>query len=619
MIINSNFLFLLVAGSMLIPSIGCAQNAPAAPATATKPSFGTLLQTDFENGGWAELQPAAVGTINVAGSTQASQALAGATLASGPLPISNSETNLGKLTLAFNLSASAAKPIAVRVESFDANKARTGALETTIYPAAPDFYQRYALELSSFQPSGAGKFAPDAPFIAFTMMPDKANWQGIAQPEIRLDNVQFAKPAYYVSEKGSDTNDGRTEATAFANPQKAVDAAQPGDIIAVMNGTYAPRDQQEGIAFFRRAGTAASWISLKNYPGHTPTFALSNAWAAVRIGRPKSAIPEGDNSPALAYLEVRGLHVRGEGDVAKTKYPDAIAKASPLTNGNGMMVGGGDEPNKPHHLRFADNVVEFCPGAGIGPGESDWVTIENNVVRNNSWTTQYGTSGISINGGSNFDGTTGGYRVLIANNKTFGNRTFEIWKQVGKISDGNGIIIDVNQNKKAPENERYSGRTLIANNLTVGNGGSGIHAFKSKGVDIINNTAYFNGASPELKWGQVFVQQCEDVRILNNIGVAPLGQPINSVGPKAGDQNSTGVVRANNIWFGGDGNPITGEGDVLADPMFVNATTDWSEANFQLAPNSPALDAGKATAVTPSLGLGEQPRGDKPSIGAYQK
>ena len=316
---------------------------------------------------------------------------------------------------------------------------------------------------------------------------------------------------------------------------------------------------------------------------------------------------------------MRGLHVRGEGDVAKAKYPDAIGKASPLTNGNGIMVGGGDEPNKPHHLRFADNVVEFCPGAGIGPGEADWVSIENNVARNNSWTTQYGTSGISINGGSNFDGTSGGYRVLIAGNKTFGNRTFEIWKQVGKISDGNGIIIDVNQNKKVPENERFSGRTLVCNNLTVGNGGSGIHAFKSRAVDIINNTAYGNGASPELKWGQIFVQQCDDIRILNNIGVAPAGQPINSVGPGTGDQNSTNIVRASNIWFGGDANPLLGEGDKLADPMFVNATTDWEKANFQLAPGSPALNAGKATAVTPILGMGEQPRGDRPSIGAYQK
>ena len=610
------FLGLLVFVSA---TTSCVAQAAALP-TKSKPSVGTLLQTDFENGGWADLQPAAVGTIDVAGSRQPSQALASATeIASGPLPIANTETNLGKLTLAFNLSASAAKPVMVRVESFDQNKKRSGGLQTTIYPAAPNFYQRFALELSDFAPDGEGKFAPAAPFIAFTFAADEANWQGVEKPEIRLDNVDFAKPAYYVSEKGSDTNDGRTEQTPFANPQKAIDVAQPGDIIVVMNGTYKPRGQQEGVAFFRRPGAAAVWITLKNYPGQTPLFALSNAWAAVRIGHPKGSIVEGDNAPALAYLEVRGLHVRGEGDVAPEKYPDAIGKASPLTNGNGLMADGRDEPNKPHHLRFADNLVEFCPGGGIAPNETDWVSIENNVVRNNSWTTIYGTSGISVNGGANFDGSTGGTRVLVAGNQTFGNRTFVPWAAVKKISDGNGIIIDLNQNKKLPENQRFSGRTLVCNNLTVGNGGSGIHAFKSKSVDIINNTAYGNGASPELKWGQIFVQQAEDVRIINNIGVAPKGQPVNSVGPGTGDQNSTGIVRAGNIWFGGDGAPILGEGDKFADPMFVRATTDWSEANFRLAPNSPALDAGKTTEVTPFLGLADQPRGDKPSIGAYQK
>ena len=593
----------------------------SAPAPVATPSRGTLIQNDFENAGWADLQPTAVGTIDVAGSTQASGALAGATISSGPLPTSNSATNLGKLTLAFNLSASAAKPVTVRVESFDPNKKRSGGLETTIYPDAPDFYQRYALELSNFVPNGDGKFAPDAPFSAFSFSfaADETNWQGIETPEIRLDNVNFAKPAYYVSEKGNDQNDGRTEQTAFATPQQALDVAGAGDIIVVMDGTYKPRGQQQGVAFFRRPGTAAGWITLKNYPGQTPTFALSNAWAAVRIGRPKGSIPANDNSPALAYLEVRGLHVRGEGDVAKDKYADALGKASPLTNGNGLMADGRDEPNKPHHLRFADNVIEFCPGGGIAPNETDWVFIENNVVRNNSWTTIYGTSGISVNGGANFDGSTGGYRVLVAGNQAFGNRTFVPWSAVKKISDGNGIIIDLNQNNKLPENERFSGRTLVCNNLTVGNGGSGIHAFKSKAVDIINNTAYGNGASPELKWGRIFVQQSDDVRIINNLGVAPAGQPINSVGPSVGDQNSMNIVRAHNIWFGGDGNPTLGEGDVIADPMFVLATTDWSKANFQLAPNSPALGAGKATVVTPSLRLGEQPRGDKSSVGAYQK
>ncbi|BCM88517.1 hypothetical protein IAD21_00350 [Abditibacteriota bacterium] len=589
------------------------------------PHGGTLLQTNFENSaGWLETKPTNVGTIDIAGSTRPTLGLSSSSMiSSGPLALKNTEPNLGKLTLAFMLSASAARPVTVRVESFDKNKKRTGGIERTISPAAPDFYQRYALDLSGFKAVGSGKFAPTAPFHSISLLIDGAEWKGVAKPEIRLDNVQFAKPAFYVSEKGSDDNDGRTEATALATPQKAIDMAVPGDIIDVMNGTYLPRGAQEGIVNFTKAGTPAAWISLKNYPGHQPLFSLTKSWNAIRIWDRK--FPEATVVPAPlvsvpSYLEVRGLHVRGEGDVAKTKYPDKMLMAAPETNGNGISVSWSVVPGEtaPHHLRFADNLVEFCPGGGIGPGSADWVAIENNTIRNNCWTTIYGTSGISFNGGSNFDGTSGGYRQLIRNNITSGNRTFEIWKQIGKVSDGNGIIIDVNQNSKFPEEQRFNGRTLVCNNLTFNNGGSGIHAFKSKAVDVINNTVYLNSASPELDWGQMFVQQSSDVRFLNNIVVAPPDQPVNTCGAKGGDQNSKDIFRSNNLYFGGGTEPLMGDGDTVADPMFVNASINEKVADFHLKPNSPALGKGRIEAISPLRDLAGNPRGAAPTIGAYQ-
>ncbi|HEX8236953.1 MAG TPA: right-handed parallel beta-helix repeat-containing protein [Abditibacteriaceae bacterium] len=594
---------------------------------------GTLLQADFESrNGWLGITPAVVGTIDIAGSTQPSRGLrSNALISSGPLAIRNTESNLGKLTLAFSLSASAARPVRVLVESFNARRQRTGGLETLIHPAAPDFYQRYALDLSDFKLAGAGKFVPNAPFVGLTFSIGGAAWQGVAKPEIRLDNVHYARPAFYVSTQGSDTNDGRSEMTAFATPQKAIDAAQPGDIIVVMNGTYLPRGAQEGIVNFTKAGTPAAWISLKNYPGHKPRFELTKAWVAIRIWDRKvpGATAPGATAPVAgvaavpSYLEVRGLHIRGEGDVAKAKYPDKMNMAAPETNGNGISVSWSAEPGQPvpHHLRFADNLVEFCPGAGIGPGGADWVTIENNIVRNNCWTTIYGTSGISLNGGSNFDGTSGGYRMLIRNNITSGNRTFEIWKQIGKVSDGNGIIVDVNQNSRAPEELRFNGRTLIQNNLTFNNGGSGIHAFKSKRVDVINNTVYMNSASPELEWGQMFVQQSQDVRFFNNIVVAPPDQPVNTNGAKGGDQNSRDIFRANNLYFGGGSEPLLGENDKVGDPQFVNPSIDAALANFYLKPGSPALKAGRWEPFSPLLGLNGLPRPLKsnPDLGAYQQ
>src|SRR4028118_1521166 len=86
-----------------------------------------------------------------------------------------------------------------------------------------------------------------------------------------------------------------------------------------------------------------------------------------------------------------------------------------------------------------DRALQLSPilGRYTGPGQADWVTIENNVVRNNCWTTIYGTSGISLNHGTNFNGVQGAYTQLIRNNIVSGNRTFVPWKHIGKISDGN--------------------------------------------------------------------------------------------------------------------------------------------------------------------------------------
>jgi len=176
---------------------------------------------------------------------KSSQGAWGAALVSGLLPVRNPETNLGKLTLSFSLSASDARPVTVRVESFNAARRRTGGLAGLIYPAAPDFFQRYALDLSTLKRVGPGKFQPTAPFVQFTFRiagaSVGADWPTGAERQLRLDNVNYAGPAYYVSPKGSDAADGRSEKTAFATPQKALDVAQPGDIVLLMEGTYRSR------------------------------------------------------------------------------------------------------------------------------------------------------------------------------------------------------------------------------------------------------------------------------------------------------------------------------------------------------------------------------------------
>ncbi len=107
---------------------------------------------------------------------------------------------------------------------------------------------------------------------------------------------------------------------------------------------------------------------------------------------------------------------------------------------------------------------------------------------------------------------------------------------------------------------------------------SGIHAFRANRVDIINNTAYLNSASRSLQYAQIFANDSEDVRIINNILVAPIAdvaageklEPVN-VSPK-----SPTVLYTHNLYFGGN----------IAPTIII---TNWSlrTSGFCIRPNPP--------------------------------
>ncbi|NEW84327.1 MAG: T9SS type A sorting domain-containing protein [Mariniphaga sp.] len=269
-------------------------------------------------------------------------------------------------------------------------------------------------------------------------------------------------------------------------------------------------------------------------------------------------------------------------------------------------------------------IIASC---GVGTLESDWVQMENNVVRNCCWTNIYGSSNIGTLGAANFDSSVDNYRILIRNNISSGARSNFKCNVDGnyRITDGNGIIIDVNQNTSNRPTELYIGRTLVQNNVCFNNGGSGIHAVRADHVDIIGNTAYMNSASPELQYSPMYTYSSKDVKFINNIMVAPIantsvGEIAEPVNQLKGPNNQ--VTFMNNLYFGGNIAPTMGSGDKLGDPKFINASIDPSVADFHLTSSSPAIASGATSEwmYNPRMDLDGKERrvgGKFPDIGAY--
>lgn len=412
--------------------------------------------------------------------------------------------------------------------------------------------------------------------------------------ETKIETPAAVAKTFYVSANlGSDNNLGTSALTPFKTLNKAAGLTSPGDVVLIMNGTYPSTGGT--ILNITRSGTADKYITYKPYQDATPIITASgNMWNAIQING--------------SYIKVEGLEVMGNNAnltlagaeaAFNDHYNNGGARGTNWElyapyNTNGITIGGSRaESKKPHHIEVRNCKVHDFPGSGINLNQADYVVIEGNTVYNSAWYTMYGTSGISTLYPINFDSGTG-YKIIIRNNIAHHNRTFVKW--AGKpgganYSDGNGIIIDLNQGQEGTD--VYTGRTLVENNISYLNGGSGIHTLANR-TDIINNTAYKNGQA-STNYANIFAGYCTDVKIINNIMYARPGGRINS------NTSTTNVTYDYNTYFyttttvdgGAALIAVNGAHYKIADPLFVNA----DNGNFLLQDTSPAVDAGTPTNI----------------------
>jgi parallel beta-helix repeat protein len=390
---------------------------------------------------------------------------------------------------------------------------------------------------------------------------------------------------YYVNATtGNDANNGTSVATALRTIQIGADYANAGDTVLVMDGIYRNDPTRGELVFLNKAGNANNWIVIKNYPNHHPKI-IFNTWAAFSI------------QPGTAYIEINGFEIQGNND--NVTLADALVQFhscgnpgtvndpyQPEFNGNGIASDGRYSDavfGKPHHIRILNNIVYDCGGGGISMIHSDYVTIKNNLVYDNSWYNIFGASGISIYQSWSSDNNITDFKNIIEGNICHHNRLFVPWFVGCVISDGNGIIIDDNLNTQNSSNlGAYTGKTLVQNNVVYQNGGSGIHSYSSQNITILNNTAYKNSQSIELDNGEIFANSSNNIKIFNNIMFTENDNVTNS------NYNNTNFSFGNNLHFNGTTTALNNVSCVNENPIFI----DEANKNFQLQNNSPAINTG---------------------------
>ncbi|BAZ30903.1 Parallel beta-helix repeat protein [Cylindrospermum sp. NIES-4074] len=417
---------------------------------------------------------------------------------------------------------------------------------------------------------------------------------------------QTTSKTYYVSGTGSDNNSGLSTSYPFRTIQKAANLTNPGDTVLIMNGEYTNADPNGQVVKITRTGTSTGWISYKAYTGHFPKL-RHNGWNGILIQN------------GASYIEIKGLEIIGNN--ANITYDYALSQknntSNPLTSGNCISIDGRSNGH-PHHIRIIYNKIHDCGGAGISAIQTDYVTIDNNEVYNNAWYSPFGNSGISLWQNWRFDDSTG-YKMFVRMNKVYNNRQDIPFIGTGEIEDGSGIIIDDSRNTQNGSTlGAYTGRTLIENNISFNNGGSGIHTYLSDYVYIANNTTYLNNQSQKMTSGQIFTNNSCEVYITNNILYAYYGKKVNS------NWSDTPCVKNSvlynyNVYANTDTNStnsaIKGPNDIFADPRFVNA----SIGDFRLQSTSPAINKGDArTYLKTDFAGNPRPSGSAYDIGAYE-
>ena len=403
---------------------------------------------------------------------------------------------------------------------------------------------------------------------------------------------------YVDAVNGSDASDGTTRGTAWKTLQRGASGAPGGATVLVADGLYTSTTGASNVLFINKPGTPEKWTTFAALPGHRPIVQVPRG-AYYGIGVP----------PGAHHVLVDGFEIVGP---AQSMTLEEAAQnndgSTRLYNEQCVAIGGGNLP-QPYDIIIRNSVLHDCPGGAIIHFAADSVFILSNHIYNNGWYTVFGGAGINVVHQADAVGSTdvGGYRSYIVGNLLERNWNYLSWKGaspplVGKICDGDGIIIDANKHTQAGVGPGdvtgvpYTGRTYVANNIVRDSGAQGINAFISAHVDFVNNTTYNSLLTETCNiHGEISVTDSADINVINNVAI--------NLNGKSAVASNSGFFDYN-VWDGGSPNATQlGPHGIRGDAHL----TAPAQGDFTPSRTSPALDSGSSV-LAPAVDFFGNPR-----------